>query len=215
MRVRDFAAAIGVDSNQALAAIASLGMPNAPVHANSGIPEDVFARLQQMYPQLANVDTADSPEVVEEVAAPVAAAPVPQSGSSTAPAAVVAAPAPVAPPPRPSSPLNVVPQSDAPQDNGDPAARSEVARQAIERQYISNPAPLPKKYEVSYPGAETFTVEAIDVNEAWAKYNDRLQKSYPPRLRRVVELTPEMVAARQRAALAAAQAAAGTAVPVQ
>lgn len=213
MRVRDFAAAIGVDPSQALATIASLGMPNAPTHANSGIPEDVYAKLAVMYPQLAGVDTADSPEVGEEVAAAAVAPVSPQAETSPTPAP--AAPAPVTPPPRPSSPLNVVPQSAAPQDNGDPAARSEVARQAVERQYIPQPERRMRKYEVSYPGAETLAVDAMDANEAWAKYNDRLQKSYAPRLRRVVELTPEMVAARQQAALAAAQAAAGTAVPIQ
>ncbi len=210
MRVRDFAASVGIEPAAALEFIQASGLPNAPTHANSSIPEDILAKLKEQYPQLASVNTADSPEVETAPAAPAAptADPTPTGASQSAPVAQTpASPAPAPIPP--SSPLHVVPQSPAPQDNGDPAARSAVARKAVERQYITNPAPVPRKWEVSYPGAGTIVVEAIDENEAWAKYNDAAKKSYPPRLRRVVEMTPEKEAAIRAEALKAAQAAAG------
>lgn len=183
MRVRDFAAAIEVDSNQALAAIASLGMPNAPVHANSGIPEDVFARLQQMYPQLANVDTADSPEVAEEVAAPVAAASVLQAGVSQ-----VSATPPVPAVTVPESSTVVSPKSDSPKDRADPEARSLVTRNAHDRQSTTLPGPTKKKWRVSYPGWEDSIVSAFDEGEAWAVACEQKRKFPGPRGRTVTEI---------------------------
>ena len=200
MRVRDFANAIGVEPNEAIARIQALGIEGAPGHANSSIPEVILQKLAETYPQLATADKADSPEGVEAaatVAAPVApAAPAtpatpPAQPEALAPAQPTPAPNPAPapnPPPRPSSPLNVIPQSDAPKDNGDPIARAQVGRDAVSRQYNPVAPANPRKYRVSYPGAEAQIITAVDENEAWAKFNDANQKSWSPRLREIVAI---------------------------
>lgn len=221
MRVRDFAKVAGIDTATAAAEVQKVAGLDAPPHSNATIDEATIAKLQEKFPQLASADKTDGPveegATATDAAAPVApaapavpAAPVAPAATESPAVAPASPPIPPAPPaPRPpTSPLNVVPQSEAPKDNSDPTSRAQVARDAVARQYESNPVPPKKRFEVSYPGADAAIVEAFDENEAWAKYNDANKRSWAPRLRTVIELTPEMEAARRSEAAKAAAAAA-------
>ncbi len=71
-----------------------------------------------------------------------------------------------------------------PKESAAPEDRSVVGRSARERQLRPLSPPQPVKFEVRYQ-EKTATVEAIDENEAWAKFCDA-EKVYPSPAGRIV-----------------------------
>lgn len=188
MRIREAAAVIGVEPGVLAEEIKGINGDGVTPTPNRSLTDAEAATLAGKYPVLATALQAEAaappaPEAVAEAPAPQAT-PAPVAPAPVAPVA----PAPPAPP-QPSTPENIVPQSSAPEDNTAPQARAEVSKTAVERQMETGPAKAVRKFKVEYPGAETAVIEAIDENEAWAKFNDARGAWPGPRLRTVTEVS--------------------------
>lgn len=122
-------------------------------------------------------DKADSAETTPEVAPPVP------------PPAPIVPPAPVLQ----GSTTRIVDTPETPVEaSPSPAARAAVARKAAERQRVNSPAKQPTKWSVgTYDKPDDLTtVEALDENEAWARYCDGMGKWPSPASRIVEPWTP-------------------------
>lgn len=195
MRIREAAAVIGVEPGVLAEEIKGINGDGVTPTPNRSLSDAEASILSGKYPALATALQAEAaappaPEAVAEAPAPqatpapVAPAPAPVASVPVAPVA----PAPPAPP-QVSTPENIVPQSDKPEDNTAPQARAEVSKTAVQRQLENGPAKATRKFKVEYPGAETAVIEAIDENEAWAKFNDARGAWPGPRLRTVTEVS--------------------------